>query len=72
MPDYYKIIKNPMDLGTVKQKLESRPDKGQERMYTNPYDFCNDVRQASWCLLQVVESCRLLVCCEFGCARSVA
>jgi len=57
VPDYYKIIKNPMDLGTVKQKLESRPDKGQERMYTNPYDFCNDVRQAS---CRPAAGCRVL------------
>jgi bromodomain-containing protein 3 len=35
--DYYTIIKNPMDLGTVKKKLE-------EGQYTSPEQFAEDVR----------------------------
>lgn len=66
MPDYYKIIKHPMDLGTVKQKLESRPEKGQERLYKNPYEFCADVRQASD-FISVVTclTCRTVPCRRF-------
>lgn len=37
LPDYLKIIKNPMDLGTIKDKL--RLGK-----YTSPLDFLADVR----------------------------
>ncbi|KAJ8769011.1 hypothetical protein K2173_024006 [Erythroxylum novogranatense] len=35
--DYYDIIKNPMDLGTVKSKLG-------KNLYDSPYDFAADVR----------------------------
>jgi E1A/CREB-binding protein len=35
IPDYYEIIKNPMDLSTIKQKLE-RGD------YKDPWEFCDD------------------------------
>ena len=45
VPDYYKIVKVPMDLGTVKQNLEHRPEKGQPRKYKTPAEFCRDVRQ---------------------------
>lgn len=45
VPDYYKIVKVPMDLGTVKQNLEHRPEKGQPRKYDTPAEFCRDVRQ---------------------------
>lgn len=45
VPDYYKIIKKPMDLGTVKQKLEDKPERGQPRQYKDPYEFLADVRQ---------------------------
>ena len=34
--DYFDIIKNPMDLTTIKKKL----DKGQ---YSTPWDYVNDV-----------------------------
>ena len=33
IPGYYKKVKNPMDLGTIKDKL----DRGR---YKNPNDFC--------------------------------
>lgn len=45
MPDYYKIIKKPMDLGTVKNKLEDKPERGQPRAYKDPYELLGDVRQ---------------------------
>jgi hypothetical protein len=37
IPDYFDIIKTPMDLGTVQKKLESGS-------YTSPSDFAADVR----------------------------
>nr|GMC67189.1 transcription factor GTE8-like [Ipomoea batatas] len=37
IPDYFKVIKQPMDLGTIKKKLSS----GQ---YSSPLDFLADVR----------------------------
>jgi hypothetical protein len=37
LPDYYQIIKKPMDLGTVKKKLENRE-------YATPDEFAADVR----------------------------
>lgn len=39
LPDYFDVIKNPMDLGTVKKKLSSS-------VYTSPLDFVADVRLA--------------------------
>lgn len=41
IPDYPKLIKNPMDLGTVKQKLE-------EDEYENAAQFEADVRLVLW------------------------
>jgi hypothetical protein len=37
LSDYYQIIKKPMDLGTVKKKLENRE-------YATPDEFAADVR----------------------------
>ncbi|GER44017.1 bromodomain-containing protein [Striga asiatica] len=37
IPDYFNVIKHPMDLGTVKSKLLSN-------QYSNPMDFAADVR----------------------------
>lgn len=37
IPDYYTVIKHPMDLGTVKTKLTSGD-------YLNPLEFATDVR----------------------------
>ncbi|KAK6923878.1 Bromodomain [Dillenia turbinata] len=37
LPDYFRIIKNPMDLGTVRSKLE-------KKSYSSPLDFASDVR----------------------------
>lgn len=39
LPDYFDVIKHPMDLGTVKKKLSSS-------VYTSPLDFVADVRLA--------------------------
>ena len=36
--DYYKVVKNPMDLGTITGKLERNE-------YTRPVEFATDVRQ---------------------------
>ncbi|GFN82764.1 hypothetical protein PoB_000927000, partial [Plakobranchus ocellatus] len=38
LPDYYDIIKKPMDLGTVKKKMD-------ERQYRTAGEFAEDVRQ---------------------------
>jgi hypothetical protein len=35
--DYYDIIKNPMDLGTIKRKFDSR-------QYADPDEFAADLR----------------------------
>jgi len=37
IPDYYTIVKTPMDMGTVKKKLD-------ERKYDSPLEFCADMR----------------------------
>ncbi|XP_046525290.1 transcription intermediary factor 1-alpha isoform X3 [Equus quagga] len=39
VPDYYKIIKNPMDLSTIKKRLQE-----DYSMYTKPEDFVADFR----------------------------
>ncbi|XP_057588113.1 transcription intermediary factor 1-alpha isoform X3 [Hippopotamus amphibius kiboko] len=39
VPDYYKIIKNPMDLSTIKKRLQE-----DYAMYTKPEDFVADFR----------------------------
>ncbi|KAM7120864.1 transcription intermediary factor 1-alpha isoform 3-T11 [Molossus nigricans] len=39
VPDYYKIIKNPMDLSTIKKRLQE-----DYFMYTKPEDFVADFR----------------------------
>lgn len=36
--DYHDIIKRPMDLGTVKRKMDAR-------LYADPEEFASDVRQ---------------------------
>lgn len=36
LPDYFKIVKNPMDLSTIKRKLDS----GE---YSNPQEYCSDM-----------------------------
>lgn len=47
MPDYYKIVKKPMDLGTIKSKLEHHPERGKLRTYTTPNEVRDDIRQVS-------------------------
>ncbi|KAI3713271.1 hypothetical protein L1987_71845 [Smallanthus sonchifolius] len=37
IPDYFNVIKNPMDLGTIKEKLSSGK-------YSSPLEFLTDVR----------------------------
>ncbi|KAM4873867.1 transcription intermediary factor 1-alpha isoform 1-T1 [Thomomys bottae] len=39
VPDYYRIIKNPMDLSTIKKRLQE-----DYYMYTKPEDFVADFR----------------------------
>uniref|UniRef100_A0A8D2M1F4 RING-type E3 ubiquitin transferase n=1 Tax=Zonotrichia albicollis TaxID=44394 RepID=A0A8D2M1F4_ZONAL len=39
VPDYYRIIKKPMDLSTIKRRLE-----GTNSFYTKPEDFVADFR----------------------------
>lgn len=38
VPDYYKVVKTPMDLGTILAKLNSAE-------YTRPSEFATDIRQ---------------------------
>jgi len=45
MPDYHEIVKNPIDLGLIKQKL-------QGNLYYGMQEFVNDV-------LLVFENCEL-------------
>lgn len=37
IPDYFNIIKNPMDFSTIRKKLD-------DKKYTNPEEFAEDVR----------------------------
>eukprot|EP01018_Ginkgo_biloba_P013705 Gb_30202 [translate_table: standard] len=37
IPDYFKVIKKPMDLGTIKKRIDAE-------IYTSPRDFASDVR----------------------------
>ncbi|KAL6752956.1 hypothetical protein V8C86DRAFT_2737296 [Haematococcus lacustris] len=37
VPDYYNVIKNPMDFSTIRQKI-------QRQQYSTPLDVCEDVR----------------------------
>lgn len=50
VPDYYNVIKKPMDLGTLKQRLH-------EGYYSTPQQFA-EVSKSAVCLGWVV--CRLL------------
>lgn len=45
IPDYFDIVKNPMDFGTINQRLESN-------YYSEPQEFADDVRL-------VFSNCRL-------------
>ena len=55
IPDYYKIVKKPMDLGTIKQKLEHHPERGRPRAYQTPYEFRDDVRQVHRCRYKGID-----------------
>lgn len=44
IPDYFNIVKKPMDLGTVMKKLDHKPEKGLYRTYNDVYEFRDDVR----------------------------
>lgn len=50
-PDYFNIIKVPMDFGTISKRLEHKPEKGIVRQYKDPRDFVADMRL-------VFENCR--------------
>jgi len=52
IPDYFNIIKKPMDLGTIEKKLAHNPAKNTHREYKSPIEFRDDVRQ-------VWENCRI-------------
>ncbi|KAF3330331.1 transcription factor GTE1-like protein [Carex littledalei] len=39
--DYHEVIKKPMDLGTILNRMEA---KEESRSYKNVYDICSDVR----------------------------
>ena len=47
-PDYFDIIKFPMDMGTIQKKIPAKPRSGQTRSdpnaYTSPYEFRDDMR----------------------------
>ena len=49
LPDYFDIIKNPMDFGTVKQRLDS---KAAGTAYDHPMEFYRDVTLT-------LDNCRL-------------
>ena len=42
-PDYYHVIKNPMDLGTIQQRLK-------QKKYASPMDFLEVSLQAASCM----------------------
>ncbi|KAK9901605.1 hypothetical protein WJX75_004329 [Coccomyxa subellipsoidea] len=37
-PEYHKVVKQPMDLGTIRSRLD-------RRQYSNPQEYCDDMRQ---------------------------
>lgn len=45
IPDYFNIVKKPMDFTTVLKKLEHKPEKNTRRQYDDVYQFRDDVRQ---------------------------
>lgn len=58
VPDYYDIIKNPMDLGTIKAKLSSN-------QYTSMRDFVQDVQLVfDNCILYNGESSSVSQMCK--------
>ena len=63
LPDYYKIIKHPMDMGTIKKRLESNYYySAQEciqdfqRMFTNCYTY-NKPGEVSSCVHWITHLC---------------
>lgn len=57
VPDYYTIIKTPMDLGTINQKL-------RRRQYRNPQEF-HDVRGWWFVCLEGVGACCYCHCYQY-------
>ncbi len=49
VPDYYNVIKKPMDLGTLKQRLH-------EGYYSTPQQFA-EVSKSAFCLACVLTFC---------------
>lgn len=60
LSDYYDIITSPMDLGTIKKKLESK-------QYANPQEFADDILLVcpihhSGRFVLPIHDCNLQVC----------
>ena len=45
IPDYYEVIRQPMDLGTISRRMEHDSRRGRYRQYTTPLEFRDDVRR---------------------------
>ena len=58
IPDYFDIVKQPMDLGTVKQRLQSN-------YYTSMQQFLNEVQLIfDNCILYNGESSQVSIMCK--------
>ncbi len=62
VPDYYNVIKKPMDLGTLKQRLH-------EGYYSTPQQFA-EVSKSAVCLSSMRADFLLLCLFEPDCTKS--
>lgn len=62
--DYHRVIKNPMDLGTVRQNV-------QNNVYKVPHEFCIDMRLIFQNSRLYNTNKRSRVSCGLSCINSI-